>query len=219
MENQVQNPKFKAANAREQARRKSEMERENKRTLRGENVEEIVAKTAEILSGGKTFGGWTDKTMKEDRSHTLKPSPDQLRKATTNKKPKPDTLSNELRRLSDPSDPSTEPLVKIGPDSSRKNPKYTRNINAGVEHDFESLRNELKNNHEMFGILPEDVDTINDLTEEELLELAPLLGMAARWAVKKGVGALAKRFVRSKVAGAVGKVAAHVGSAMGNQEG
>ena len=60
MENQVQNPKFKAANAREQARRKSEMEQETKRTTRGENVDDIVSKTMEILSGGKTFGGWTD---------------------------------------------------------------------------------------------------------------------------------------------------------------
>ena len=119
MENHIQNPKFKDANAREQARRKSKMEQENKRTMRGENVDDIIAKTAEILSGGKAFGGWTDNVMKEDRSRTLKPSPAQLRKATTNKKPELDALSNELRNLSDPPE---KPLVKLGPDSSRKNP-------------------------------------------------------------------------------------------------
>jgi hypothetical protein len=208
MENHIQNPKFNSENAKEQSRRNDEMEQENKRTMRGENVDDIIAKTAEILSGGKAFGGWTDNVMKEDRSRTLKPSPAQLRNATTNKKPKPDALSNELKNLSDP---PKRPLVKLGPDSSRNNTQFTRTISAGVEHDFESLRNELKNNHEMFGILPEDVDTIDDLTEQELSEIAPLIGMA--------VGALAKRFVKKKVIGAVGKVAAHVGNAMGNQEG
>ena len=79
-----------------------------------DTIDDIVARTANIIQSGKAFGGWTDNnknTVKEDRSNlVLKPSAEQLRTAvkksnlvggsklvgTSHKK-----LTNQLKKLSD----------------------------------------------------------------------------------------------------------------------
>jgi hypothetical protein len=141
-------------------RQQMEQEQENKRTLRGENVDDIVSKTADILSGGKTFGGWTDTT-----ENYLKPSPAQLKKALARK--------NKSK--------SNVPLVKIGPDSSRPNPEYT------------------KVQTESFS---EDNDYTDGVTEEEILEVAPAVAAGLRVGLS-----LAKRFAASKAGQELGRQA------------
>jgi len=216
MEKHLQDPKNLAANAREQMRRKKEMEQENKRTMRGESVEEIVAKTAEIISGGKVFGGWTDKTIKEGkhRSSTefLKPSPAQLKSAIgKRKKAKEDTIVKRLRRMSDNAD---VPLVKIGPDSSRENPQYSKiRYESIIAARLEWIKNELRENHEYYNILSEDVQYIDNLTEEELVELFPLLPMAGMWLGKKLLGGAVKKGFKW-LKGKAGGVAKKVGGAV-----
>jgi len=225
MKDNLQTPENLAANSREQMRRKKEMEQENKRTMRGENVEDIVSKTAEILSGGKTFGGWTDNTSNTVKENYLRPSYSQMKRGLRQSKnsgpknSKTDRLATALKNLSDPvSGPinSKPPLTKIGPDSSRPSPQYSKIRREDI--DIEWVRNELYENDELYGILPEELHYIDNLTEEELLEFLPLVGMAARWAGKKVLGGainMGKKWIKNKVAGAAGRVAGAAGRVAG----
>jgi hypothetical protein len=108
--------------------------------------------------------------------------------------------------------------IVIGSDHSYLKPQHTKVRRESITaENLESVRVELQENYEYYGILPEDVD---NLTEEELAEAFPLLGMAAgmaaKWAGKKILGSAirkGKNWVKGKAMGAVGKVASGVANA------
>jgi len=81
-------------------------------------VDDIVAKTAEILGTGKGFGGWTD-TVEEDayKRHVKKQHASRERE-----KKEIEAEKKEAEKKKE------EPLVIHGPDGTRKNPQYSNFI-------------------------------------------------------------------------------------------
>ncbi len=121
-----------------------------------DSVDDIVAKTAKALGAGKAFGGWTDDveegvekssiikvklgkgksagSYKEKVSGSdLKAAGDMFNRLRTNKtKNEATDIRGTMARVraiakkqADKASKDT-PLVKIGPDSTRKNPQYTK---------------------------------------------------------------------------------------------
>jgi hypothetical protein len=156
-------------------------------------IDDIVAKTANVIQSGKAFGGWTDNTVKEGKSSTkfIKPSAEQLRTAGSKSKqvgPPHSKLTKQLKKWNDSE--GNEPHTKLGPDSSRprSQQQYTKNINAGVEH---------------------------KTTFNNLQELPALLPLAAR--ALPMVGRMAMKAIGSKAGRAVAKAGIrHAAGAAGN---
>ena len=83
-------------------------------------INDLVSKTANVIGCGKKFGGWTDNSTNE---------------AFT--KPKDKGQGGRVGRIlrgvisaGEPTKPGDD-LVRIGPDSSRKETQYTKIIKAG----------------------------------------------------------------------------------------
>ena len=122
-----------------------------------DSVDDIVAKTAKALGAGKAFGGWTDKVeegatiskltipvklgkgrpaYKEKVSRDdAKAAGDMFDRLRGKKKPvKENNISKTMARVKALAMKQANkakddaPLVKIGPDSTRKNPEYTKTI-------------------------------------------------------------------------------------------
>tara|TARA_R110000824_G_scaffold60451_6_gene161586 strand:+ start:664 stop:1251 length:588 start_codon:yes stop_codon:yes gene_type:complete len=134
-------------------------------------VDEIVARTSEAIASGKAFGGWTDDVEEQVRQGA---TIDRNNIEKMHKKVK-GLAKAAMNRQAAANKKNDAPLVKIGPDSTRENPQYTKNIRPS----------DLKN---------EEV--------QQLDEILPLLGMAAGGLIKKAAGAvLGKVFKKSKNAG------------------
>jgi len=112
-----------------------------KRKVKMENnklIKDIISKTSTIIGGGNKFGDYTNDTTNEaffrkgSKKHgVLRIPPGASTKPRTKKPGGP------------PKSPAGgEVLVKIGPDSSRNNPQYTRNINASYYPKTQTQLNE-----------------------------------------------------------------------------
>lgn len=78
-------------------------------------VDDIVAKTAEILGTGKGFGGWTDTVEGDTYQRHIK------KQHASREREKEEIEAEEKKK-------KEEPLVIHGPDGTRKNPQYSRFI-------------------------------------------------------------------------------------------
>ena len=164
--------------------KKKEVKMENNKDI----IDDIVARTANVIQSGKAFGGWTDNTVKEGKSSTkfIKPSAEQLRSAST-KKPKSklvgpphSKLTKQLNKWNDSE--GNEPHTKLGPDSSRprSQQQYTKNINAGVEH-----KTTFNNLQELPALLPLAAKALPMVGRMAMKAIGSKTGQAI---AKKGIG-------------------------------
>ena len=179
------------------------------------SVDEIVAKTAEAIGAGKAFGGWTDKVeegatiskltipvklgkgqpaykekVSRDDAKAAADMFDSLRSKSKKKPVKENNISKQMARvkalaMKQAKKAADAPLVKIGPDSTRKNPEYTKTIR------------------------PSDIKKKVNEETKQLDEIAPFLPFLAMGA-KAMAGGLARKAAmgvgRNMIGGAIRKV-------------
>ena len=190
------------------------------------SVDEIVAKTADAIGAGKSFGGWTDKVeegatiskltipvklgkgqpaYKEKVSRDdAKAAGDMFDRLRGEKKPvNENNISKTMARVKKIALAQARkaaervkadaPLVKIGPDSTRKNPQYTKTIRPS---DIKKKVSEQVQQLDELPILPALLP-LAKMAGGALLKKGLVGGMARNMAGK----ALGKVFKKSKVPG------------------
>ena len=194
-------------------------------------VDDIVSRTAEALAAGKAFGGWTDsveeaakisklsipvKLGKGRPAYKEKVSRDDAKAAADmfdslrgKKKPvKENNISKQMARVRAIAKNQAEkaakdaPLVKHGPDSTRKNPEYTKTIRPS---DLKKRISKIKEDNAMRRIVQAAPPVMAAKAAKGVIDWLPAIKAAEKMKSAAGIQNVVK-FRKSKSLGQSDKI-------------